>query len=726
MSVATNGRESESGEGVIASGAETPVEGEGGVPELRDVRELTPIQVSYLRGREPGQPYGGVDCLALFEFRRELGEGRPGVAKSCPLDPEALCRAVASLKRHPVMRSVIVDGSHWSTRSNGDDSLPLTISIDDRPNVDGLAENGRNAAVNIDNICREKRSEILLRRADYATGELGWIDIGYVGTCEVTHIAVSLVAADLGGVGVIVNDLAAAYAAYAGAGRITADGDLAPDWRTFGAIAEREREYERDRAKNARNATKTDGDALDTTVADALPLPPALPAPGNGGGADGVGRSVTRHSGALGIPQWERLGRIAEAAGASRPGLLLAIYRHALGLWDPAERLSIVMPGMDKRATPDDVLDRTRAWITRCATSPGITLGEAARGATEEVRRRIRAGLDSDDELRQARSRGDDHPGILPVVLTCGSEEVLLSPEVGDVFGHLAHTGSVTPQVLCDLQVLRLTADEVRVALDVRDGAYAGTVGEELFSAFFGALRSLAEAAPDTDAAALAALPLDDVIRVAGDTAARRRALNGTAAAPDALLHAPFLERVEQAPDATAVIDPGNGDPSPTPSCTGRPWRWPMNSPTPSNRVISWESGCPRAAIRSPPCSPFCTSGRRTFRSARTPRWQQRPHTRDGRLTDPLGDVAREWGSSDRVPEAETWGAVVDAVWPEAVRSAAAMLTGDGARARGMLEHNRRCLCVLRWWQDVSAQLPAPERIDSRDSAHIDPPEVKS
>lgn len=108
------------------------------------------------------------------------------------------------------------------------------------------------------------------------------------------------------------------------------------------------------------------------------------------------------------------------------------------------------------------------------------------------------------------------------------------------------------------------------------------------------------------------------------------------------------------------------------------------------------------------------------------PRWQQRPHTRDGRLTDPLGDVAREWGASDRVTEAETWGAVVDAVWPEAVRSAAAMLTGNDARARDMLEHNRRCLCVLRWWQDISAQLPAPERIDSRDSAHIDPPEVKS
>ncbi|WP_448860482.1 amino acid adenylation domain-containing protein, partial [Corynebacterium propinquum] len=365
----------------------------------------------------------------------------------------------------------------------------------------------------------------------------------------------------------IINDLAAAYAAYAGTGRSVTDEDRAPDWRTFGDIAEREREYERDRAKNAksakdaRNTTKIDGGAFATTVADALPLPPALPAPGNGGGADGVSRSVTRHSGVLGIPQWERLGRIAEAAGASRPGLLLAIYRHALGLWDPAERLSIVMPGMDKRATPDDVLDRTRAWITRCATSPGITLGKAARGATEEVRRRIRASLDSDDELRRARSRGDDHPGILPVVLTCGSEEVLLSPEVRDVFGQLAYTGSVTPQVLCDLQVLRLTADEVRVALDVRDGAYADTVGEELFSAFFGALRSLAEAAPDTDAAALAALPLDDVVRVAGDTAARRRALNGTAAAPDALLHAPFLERVEQTPDATALIDPGNGEP---------------------------------------------------------------------------------------------------------------------------------------------------------------------
>ena len=39
--VATNRRESESGEGVIASGAGTPREGEGGVPELRDVRDVS-------------------------------------------------------------------------------------------------------------------------------------------------------------------------------------------------------------------------------------------------------------------------------------------------------------------------------------------------------------------------------------------------------------------------------------------------------------------------------------------------------------------------------------------------------------------------------------------------------------------------------------------------------------------------------------------------------------
>lgn len=87
--------------------AHTDVLGAGSDPATRDGqrRPLTATQRAYLRGREPGQPLGGVDCMALFEFRRDVGGGDH-------LDIERLRAAVATLRRHPVMRSAILDGEH--------------------------------------------------------------------------------------------------------------------------------------------------------------------------------------------------------------------------------------------------------------------------------------------------------------------------------------------------------------------------------------------------------------------------------------------------------------------------------------------------------------------------------------------------------------------------------------------------------------------------------------
>ncbi|MEL4164669.1 hypothetical protein MTQ16_07410, partial [Corynebacterium bovis] len=109
------------------------------------------------------------------------------------------------------------------------------------------------------------------------------------------------------------------------------------------------------------------------------------------------------------------------------------------------------------------------------------------------------------------------------------------------------------------------------------------------------------------------------------------------------------------------------------------------------------------------------------------PRWSQRPHVVDGRLTDPDGPVAEEWGrdvaTDATVPP--TWGEVVDAAWPEGVHRAVAELVAEatGAGDRGEAARRaRRTVFVLRWWLRVSSALPAPVDIRSTPPVRMVPP----
>ncbi|WP_342008930.1 amino acid adenylation domain-containing protein [Corynebacterium bovis] len=522
-------------------------DGTGADTRDRGTRPLTGTQRAYLTGRADDQLHGGVDCLALFEFT------------GAPVDPDRMRAAVAALRRHPVLRSTVVDGHHVD--AGRDARPPLTVA----------ETTGAGTRADLAAEVEGRRRDILARHADHAAGESGWVDILRWRTDDgrdlgVLHIGVSLAVADLAGTGVIVRELAAAYRA-AGDGDAAADtaaGDAAGTatgpWVTFADIAAREAGPD-----GAPDGHREGDDA--TLPPDPLPAGPDIPLVGT------PERTVTRHLRRLDPATWAAVGTVAGAVGATRPALLLAVYRHALGLWCGDDDLTVVVPGLDARRTPDDVLDRTRTWAVRPPSAAGRTLGEAATEAGAELRRRIRAGLDSTDEVRALLHRGEGHSGSLPFVLTCGGEETLLTADVEETFGRLTATGSVTPQVLADLQILHLTPGEVCVALDVRDGAFPATFGPELLATVADALERLAavgagddaaDAENDTDTAAPADLPMDRVVRVPRAVAARRAALNAVPPVDDAVatpaLHGAWLRQVEARPDATAVVDPARGE----------------------------------------------------------------------------------------------------------------------------------------------------------------------
>ncbi|RRO80120.1 amino acid adenylation domain-containing protein [Corynebacterium bovis] len=517
----------------------------------RGTRPLTGTQRAYLTGRADDQLHGGVDCLALFEFT------------GAPVDPDRMRAAVAALRRHPVLRSTVVDGHHVD--AGRDARPPLTVA----------ETTGAGTRADLAAEVEGRRRDILARHADHAAGESGWVDILRWRTDDgrdlgVLHIGVSLAVADLAGTGVIVRELAAAYrAAGDGDAADTAAGDTAAGdtagtatgpWVTFADIAAREAGPDGDPAADRNGDPDGHREGDDATLPpDPLPAGPDIPLVGT------PERTVTRHLRRLDPATWAAVGTVAGAVGATRPALLLAVYRHALGLWCGEDDLTVVVPGLDARRTPDDVLDRTRTWAVRPPSAAGRTLGEAATEAGAELRRRIRAGLDSTDEVRALLHRGEGHSGSLPFVLTCGGEETLLTADVEETFGRLTATGSVTPQVLADLQILHLTPGEVCVALDVRDGAFPATFGPELLATVADALERLAAVgAGDTDTAAPADLPMDRVVRVPRAVAARRAALNAVPPVDDAVatpaLHGAWLRQVEARPDATAVVDPARGE----------------------------------------------------------------------------------------------------------------------------------------------------------------------
>ncbi|MBC3186416.1 AMP-binding protein [Corynebacterium sp. zg-331] len=484
-------------------------------------RSLTGTQRAYLSGRSGDQLHGGVDCLALFEFT--------GV----PVDPDRMRSAVAALRRHPVLRSTIVDGRHVD---NGREArLPLTIT-----EFTGAGTDEDLAAYLVDH-----RREILGRHADHELGESGWLDILHWHADDgrelgILHIGISLAVADLVGVGIIIRELAAAYRA----------ADVTRPWVTFADIAARE-------GTATTKASKID---------DAMPQPDPLPAGPTIPLVGAPERTVTRHAHRLDPASWAAIGAVADAMGTTRSGLLLAVYRHALGLWCGNEDLTIIVPGLSARRTPDDVLDRTRTWAVRPPSAIGRTLGEAALEASAELRRRIRAGLDSTEEMRALLYRGEGHGGSLPFVLTCGGEEVLLTTEVLEVFGRLTATGSVTPQVLVDLQILHLVPEEICVALDVRDGAFPGAFGPELLGTVADALDRLAAVGSGSvgELRRCGGRPIDEIVRLSRAVADRRAVVNSMpsvdAAVETPTLHGAWLRQVEARPGATAVVDPARGE----------------------------------------------------------------------------------------------------------------------------------------------------------------------
>ncbi|NLE80309.1 MAG: amino acid adenylation domain-containing protein [Rhodococcus sp.] len=385
---------------------------------------------------------------------------------------------------------------------------------------------------------RERMAGIYFDLADGHTWE---VELSLLGPGRsVIHLAVALSVADLVGITVLCTEIATHIAALR-----ASDSEPEPgpgpriDYADVRAALD----------SSTPQLPSVPGHVLATRV-DALLDAPTLPAPT--AGTTLPDPRVTRLATTIDEQAWSRLGDLADELGVTRAAMLLAVYAEALRRWTDDENRDFIVtvPGLSVAGTESHILDRTRIYAARCLDRPDRSAAESFTDSAAELRYRIAKGVDAVDELRHAVATGSGHRGLAPYVLTYSADRPVLPATASELLGHPTMIRSSTPQVIIDFQVYRFVAEEVSLSFDVRVGALADGVAEQLFVTTVEAVTALAEWTPER----ARSMKLTDLVTLPTHVRRHRDQLAGTEQLSRGYLHEDVQAAVARHPDHVALV----------------------------------------------------------------------------------------------------------------------------------------------------------------------------
>ncbi|MEH0058831.1 AMP-binding protein [Auritidibacter ignavus] len=447
----------------------------------------------------PELPLGGVECLGYFEFRGPR------------FDSARLQGAVESVHRHAALRCEFVLDEEESFLIDGRAPAPVAEIHD----VSGDPVRAREAL----------RERMMGETIDIGRGVNWGVALSTNSDDDhVLHVVFSLAAIDVAAIGVVLNDLAEAYA-----GNARAHGE---PLESIGDVHEQLVARSRPR-RGARHGDDS---------------PALLPGPDLAGlsttSADDARMATLRYE--LSQQEWEALGSRAGEFKASRAALLLAVYEHTLRQWSTARDFCVTVASLDIRGTESIVADRTVAYAHRSYEAPGFD--EEVAAAAADLRRRLVEHRDVMSEMQQTHVAGRP---VAPsrCVFTYAAEMSVFSPSVLKVFGRPRSWGQ-TPQSAIDCRLVRVDDDAIEVAFDVRVGAIPLPVAEAVFDLYTRNLIDLVESGElRTD------LPPAQMLA--------RHSLNSSTRHEPELLYDRFRHYAAQRPDDIAIAESSHFDHAP-------------------------------------------------------------------------------------------------------------------------------------------------------------------
>ncbi|MFF5937257.1 amino acid adenylation domain-containing protein [Streptomyces sp. NPDC012508] len=509
---------------LVADSAEPPRAGHADVavwearPEQRgEPFPLTDIQSAYLFGRSAAFDYGGVSCHIYLEFAYPAG-----------LDPDRFQQAWDGLvRRHDTLRTVIQEDGTQRVLPVLPDTAVEVADLRGAPDD------------TVDKAIAGVRDD--LSHKVHPTGVRPMYELRLTLAAErsVLHVSVDFMALDWISLQQVLSELDRRYD--------RPDCELPPVDATFRDYVLSERRL-RDTERYARDR------AYWSKRIDELPGAPVLPLRDDHDPATTPPR-FRRLTATLESRVWQALKTRATERGITPANAVLAAYAETIGRWSSTERFCLGLPVLNRMPLHphvDRLLgDFTSLSLLAVENEGRTSLTERARALGERVfddlDHRLYSGVEVLRELARRRGR---EAAVLPVVFTgsIGVGSPPASPAGRDprpVYGI-----SQTPQVWIDCQVGDPFGGRLDMNWDVREGVFPDGLVEDMFAAFEGLLRRLAE--HDEPWSAVDPQPLPDRQR------ALRRTVNATEApAPDCLLHEPLVAYARAHPDRVAVVDGG-------------------------------------------------------------------------------------------------------------------------------------------------------------------------
>ncbi|MGH8083232.1 MAG: amino acid adenylation domain-containing protein, partial [Lysobacter sp.] len=474
---------------------------------------LTDVQTAYLLGRQDSFGYGGVACHGYLELTYPQ------------LDAQALQTAWnALIQRHDMLRAVVERDGYQRVL----EQVPsyAIVSTDLRSAKPDTLERALN----------DTRAQMDHRLYETQVWPLFELRHTRTDAGDIVHFSMDALIADWASAGILFDELDTLLA-----GRAEELPALQIGFRDY-LLAERGlrdgARYQRDRRYWLERV-------------DDLPLAPELPNAPLASASKAV--RFRRHRLELPEAQWSRLRERAAARGLTPSVAVLAAYAQVLRRWSRSDRFSLNLTLLNRLPLHPQV-DRLIGDFTSVGLLAVDTPVEADFVAqAEHLGRQLFADLDHRlfsgvEVVRELARRHGRDAALMPVVFTSAIGLRGAAARQAPLSGRRAGVGvTQTPQVTLDCQVMD-DANGLAANWDVRQGVFPDGLIEDMFEAFGGLLRALA----DSDAAWSES---DPIALPAWQRSEREQANATSAPVPDGLLHADVFAQAARTPDAVAVFD---------------------------------------------------------------------------------------------------------------------------------------------------------------------------
>ncbi|MEU8872199.1 AMP-binding protein [Streptomyces javensis] len=471
---------------------------------------LTPVQQAYWVGRRDDKSLGGVGCHVYLEI------------DSAQLDPERLERAVHALHaRHSMLRACFTE---WGTQR-----------IADSPTWPGLTvyDHRRQPWDAVEKAVIKIRTALSHRRLEVARGEVLDVQLSRLpDAVDRMHINVDLLACDIRGIRLLLDDLAALY------DDPTSLEALTYTFPQYLADCAADRSAERERSREHWRRRLPD-----------LPGGPRLPLAVQ---PDDVARPrFQRLTHELSWQEWATLRVRASEHGITPAVLLATAFAEILGRWSSQQHFLLGVPLCDRDQSVHPEADRIVGDFTGLVLlEVDLTRSTGFLESAQAVQRQLHedignAAYTGIDVLRDMIREDGDTPRAAPVVFTCDTEYPLVPDAFAERFGELSWMVSQIPQVWLSSQAYRTREGGVLLVWDAVEELFPEGLLDAMMSGQAELLRDLV--VMDWNSRPAAELPTAQRERC-GATAAEPRPGRGR------LLHQTFFERSRERSDTPALL----------------------------------------------------------------------------------------------------------------------------------------------------------------------------